>query len=125
MAETQPAVRTNPKTAYEASDWPLGLIGLIYIGVLALLVISPLVLMWAYSQTLADTSRAMTVTPPAPRLEIDPAQDLAALRDREAKELSTYYWIDKPNGIVHIPIEQAMQKLAKQGIPGFPRAPSP
>ena len=125
MAETRPVIHTNPNTAYEAEDWPLRPIGLIYIGVLALLVISPLVLMWAYPQSLSDVSRKMTVVPPAPRLEIDPAKQLAAFRAQEASDLSSYHWIDKQKGIVHIPIEQAMQKLAKQGIPGFPRAPSP
>jgi hypothetical protein len=97
----------------------------IYAGILILLVVTPLVLMWAYSDTLPDVSRAMTVTPPAPRLEVDPAKELAVFRAREAKQLNTYYWIDKQKGIIHIPIGQAMRKLAKQGISGFPQASSP
>lgn len=122
MAETRPVVRDNPKTAYEPSDWPIVPVAWIYVGILALLVISPLVMMWACPQTLSDVSRKLTIEPPAPRLQVDPAKELAAFRAHEAKALDTYYWIDKQKGIVHIPIAQAMRKLAKQGIPGFPES---
>lgn len=119
MADTR-----NPKTAYEPSDWPIAPIGLLFAGILILLVVSPLVLMWAYPTTLSDVSRKLTVEPPAPRLEIDPAKELAAFRSRETAQLNTYYWINRQDGIVHIPIEQAMKNLVKQGIPGFPQAAS-
>jgi hypothetical protein len=38
-------------------------------------------------------------------------------------KLDTYYWIDRDRGIVHIPIEEAMKRVAAQGIPGFPKTP--
>jgi len=41
-------------------------------------------------------------------------------RADEEKLLNTYYWIDKQKGIVHIPIAEAMKKLASKGAPGFP-----
>ena len=63
----------------------------------------------------------MTVEPPQPRLQTDPSEDLAQFLADEDKRLNTYYWIDKKKGIVHIPIEQAMQELAEEGIDGFPR----
>jgi hypothetical protein len=122
MAESPPRVVDNPGTAYEPADWPLGPVGLIYVGVFVFLVICPLVLMWAYPQTLSDVSRAVVVQPPAPRLQLDPAQELAKFRAEQASRLNTYYWVDKQKGIVHIPIRQAMQDLVKQGIPGFPKA---
>ncbi len=56
-------------------------------------------------------------TPVAPPLQVAPASDLQALRAREDKQLSSYGWVDKNAGIVHIPIEQAMDILLDKGFP--------
>lgn len=122
MTEATQIREDNPKTAYERGDWPLRPVGLVYLGTLIVLVIAPLVMMWAYSNTLSDVSRRLRVQPPAPRLQIDPAQDLAQFRTDENKRLNTYYWVDKQKSVVHIPIDEAMKKLAKGGIDGFPKA---
>ena len=121
MAEIARRVEDNPKTAYEESDWPLGTIGLVLLGTLIFLVIAPFVLIGAFPRAVSDVSRALTVEPPQPRLQTDPSEDLARFLADEDKRLNTYYWIDKKKGIVHIPIEQAMRKLAEEGIDGFPR----
>jgi hypothetical protein len=121
MADIAERVEHNPKTAFEKSDWPLGTIALVLLGTLIFLVIAPFVLMGAYPRAVSDVSRALTVEPPQPRLQTDPPEDLAQFLVDEDKRLNTYYWIDKNKGIVHIPIEQAMQELAGEGIDGFPR----
>jgi hypothetical protein len=121
MAEIAERVEDNPKTAFEKSDWPLGTIGLVLLGTLIFLVITPFVLMGAFPRAVSDVSRALSVEPPQPRLQTDPSEDLAKFLVGEDKRLNTYYWIDRKNGIVHIPIEQAMQELAEEGIDGFPR----
>ena len=54
---------------------------------------------------------------PEPRLQETPALDLELFRAREEKELSTYGWIDRPNGVVRIPIERAMELVAREGLP--------
>ena len=121
MAEIAERVEDNPKTAFEKSDWPLGATGLVLLGTLIFLVIAPFVLIGAFPRAVSDVSRALKVEPPQPRLQTDPSEDLARYLVDEDKRLNTYYWIDKEKGIVHIPIEQAMQELAEQGIDGFPR----
>ncbi|HEY7091292.1 MAG TPA: hypothetical protein VH518_24565 [Tepidisphaeraceae bacterium] len=112
----------TPKTAFEPSDWPLLPIGITYLGVLALLVVSCFVLIAAYPKALPDVGRTLRINPPGPRLQTNPESDLAQFRAEEAKRLHTYYWIDEQKGIVHIPIEQAMKELARTGAPGFPEA---
>lgn len=52
--------------------------------------------------------------PPAPRLQVDEAADLKALRDREDELLSSYQWVDKQNGIVRIPIDRAIDLEAAE-----------
>jgi len=42
---------------------------------------------------------------------------LADFRASESEKLDTYYWVDEQAKIVHIPIQQAMQKLLEQGLP--------
>jgi len=58
---------------------------------------------------------------PAPRLQANPAADLRAFRARELERLNGTGWIDKTHGIVHIPIEDAMRSVAKQGIADWPK----
>lgn len=122
MAEIVEYKSENPQTAYEPADWRLGAIGWIFLGTFAFLVVAPFVLIAAFPGALTDASRRVLVAPPAPQLQIDAAADLAKFRADEHRRLDTYYWVDKAKGIVHIPIAEAMQKLAKEGIPGFPKA---
>jgi hypothetical protein len=111
----------NPGVAFESSDWALWPVALIYVGTVVLLVISSLVLIVAYPNSLRDVGRAARIAPPGPRLQTDAEGDLRRFRAEEDERLNTYYWINKPEGIVHIPIEQAMRKLATTGISGFPK----
>jgi len=121
MADAAEQTASNPQTAYEPSDWPLRPVGLIFLGIFVFLVSAPLVLIWAYPNTLFDVNRNLTVKLPAPQLQIDPAQELAKFEAEERRRLDTYYWIDKQKGIIHMPIEEAMKKLAREGIEGFPK----
>jgi hypothetical protein len=120
MAELSEHIETNPDTAFEKTDWPLGAVGLTLLGTLIFLVIASLVLMAAFPRAVSDVSRTLTVEPPAPRLQTDPQEDLAKFQVAEKKQLDSYYWIDKEKGVVHIPIKDAMKKIAEQGIDGFP-----
>jgi hypothetical protein len=122
MADTVEYVHDNPKTSREEADWPIGWVGLILLGTLVFLVIVPFVLMAAFPRSLPDASRRVLVEPPAPRLQVNPAADLARFRAEEDRRLNTYYWVDRQHGIVHIPIREAMKKLVRDGIPGFPKA---
>jgi hypothetical protein len=119
------AARTdaNPATAFEPSDWPVGTVALVILGILIVLVVAPLLLWWAYPNAASDVNRALAAPPPEPRLQVHSEADLARFRAAEEHELNTYYWIDKQKGIVRIPIAQAMRTLARRGIAGFPQAP--
>ncbi len=111
----------DPKTAFEPTDWQIGPIALIYVGLLVLLVICAFVLIAAYPDALPDADRTTGVVPPAPRLQTDGEADLQRFRADEDRRLNTYSWIDKQKGVVRIPIEQAMKTLAQTGAPGFPK----
>ncbi|MBV8936771.1 MAG: hypothetical protein JO096_06315 [Alphaproteobacteria bacterium] len=120
MAELE-RVEDNPDTAYEQSDWHIGATGLASLGIFVFLVIAAFVMIGAFPRAVSDVSRTLTVEPPPPRLQTNPSEDLAQSRVYEDKQLNSYYWVDKQKGIVHIPIEEAMKRVASEGIDGFPR----
>jgi hypothetical protein len=47
---------------------------------------------------------------------------MQAYREAAARHLTGYGWIDKDKGIVHIPIDEAMRRIAERGIPDWPKA---
>jgi hypothetical protein len=63
--------------------------------------------------------------PPPPRLQVKPAEDLAAYIERENRLLESYGWVDEDAGIARIPIERAMQLLAERGWPQPAEGPPP
>ena len=54
---------------------------------------------------------------PEPRLQIDAHNELRQMRAAEDAALNSYGWVDKESGRVRIPIERAMEILAKKGLP--------
>ena len=55
--------------------------------------------------------------PPEPRLQTLPFADVEAQHREEERVLTSYGWVDEKAGTVRIPIEAAMQILAKRGMP--------
>lgn len=52
--------------------------------------------------------------PPEPRLQPNPPVELQKLRESEERILHHYAWIDRPRGIVRIPIDRAIDLLAQE-----------
>ncbi len=63
-------------------------------------------------------------SPPNPRLEVVPPVELRAFRTAEDQELSTYGWVDQQKGVVRIPIDRAIDLLAKKGLPARTEQPA-
>ena len=51
-----------------------------------------------------------------PKLQVDPPAELRALFEAEREHLESYGWVDRDVGVVHIPIERAMDLLAERGV---------
>jgi hypothetical protein len=54
---------------------------------------------------------------PAPRLQENPSADLAQFEAAEDAKLHSYGWVDKPAGVIRIPIERAVELIAQRGLP--------
>lgn len=55
--------------------------------------------------------------PNAPLLQPDPQIDMDKLREIEDKQVNSYGWIDRDRGVVHIPVDRAMDLLLQEGLP--------
>lgn len=60
---------------------------------------------------------------PAPRLQADEIADMDQLREQEQKQLNSAGWVDEKEGVAHIPIDRAMDMVAKRGLPARPQQP--
>jgi hypothetical protein len=58
---------------------------------------------------------------PEPRLEEDERVELQDLRGPKDEQLATYGWVDEKAGVVHIPIERAMELVVQRGLPVRPQ----
>ncbi len=54
--------------------------------------------------------------PPEPRLQASPDADMLALRSREDRTLHQPAWIDEKAGTVRLPIDLAMDVIARRGL---------
>jgi hypothetical protein len=82
----------------------------------------------------ASLAQERPTVPPEPRLSgvaldangqisshpVYPRIELKELREDEAAILSNYAWVDPDHGIVRIPIDQAIDIVAKKGLPSKP-----
>ncbi|HEU5397447.1 MAG TPA: hypothetical protein VFV81_09780 [Verrucomicrobiae bacterium] len=55
---------------------------------------------------------------PKPNLQIDDDRaEMLSLRSAQDQELNQYGWVNRTNGIIHIPIERAIDLVAARGLP--------
>jgi hypothetical protein len=110
-----------PAARHERSDIGEGLIWITLGAVIGVLALCGLLVLWLYPQSRLDRMPGLPLPIyPAPRLQPNPAKDMQTLRAAQLRRLEGSGWDDKANGVVHIPIADAMRIVAQEGIPGWP-----
>ncbi len=125
----------NPTVAHEHTDADSHVITRFGIGLAFIIVVSQLLLWWlfnAFSEHETNLSphvsaivRTAPRLPPEPRLQgnapldLNPRLDLMKMREDEDTFLNHYGWIDPDHGVVHVPIDQALNFVARTGLPKF------
>jgi hypothetical protein len=56
----------------------------------------------------------------APQLQSSPRAEMAQFKQQKLQALNGAYWLDRTHGVVHLPIADAMRKVAQEGIPDWP-----
>jgi hypothetical protein len=122
----------NPEVAYDRTDLSARGIALFLIALAVAGIITHFVLWGAYRvlakgdvepaqpNPLVTSNKELprgdpSQTFPAPRLQPDPTADMAKFRASELQQLYTYGKAE--GGSMRIPIDQAMDAVAKQGLP--------
>lgn len=115
----------EPDSSYERNDVSVPGVTRFAMG-LMITVVLILVVLWLFlwalykvypGRTLANRDGTPRVTPPAPRLQSNPAEEMQELRVSEDAVLGSYGWVNREAGIVRIPIERAMELTIQRGLP--------
>ena len=113
----------TPHAGHETTDVNVWAVGKFAIGLVIVCVVSIALLfgLLKFFQSREETSVADTVDPvklfPEPQLQKTPILDLKAIHAEEDKLLNGYAWVDPKQGIVRIPVDRAIEVLAKRGLP--------
>jgi hypothetical protein len=92
----------------------------------AVLIACALLTYWLYPSSRRDLSLYLPLPQyPEPRLQPDPVVDMTVFYAEEMRRLSSAGGMDASHQAAHIPIEQAMSDVAREGIAGWPTEPSP
>lgn len=128
MSEEQTTVR------YEERDINVRDVLLIAFGVLVctLIIVFALYLLYAYmrnrkaqeSPPTSPVQRRVFQFPPEPRIQQSPAFDYQTMYYESQWDLHHYKWVDKQKGIVAIPVDRAIDIIAKRGIPPSTEPPA-
>lgn len=111
---------------YETTDAEVRPVLLFLAALGVLIVVAMAVMTGLYSALESHFGRSETVlsplvdveqVPEGPKLQADPAAELATVRTWEKEKLNRYEWIDEDTGTFRIPIERAIQIISEAGLP--------
>lgn len=63
--------------------------------------------------------------PPSPRLQVQPHQELVDYCAAQQQAVSSYGWVNQESGVVHVPIDRAMDLVLARGLPARPASETP
>src|SRR3954454_9142366 len=110
----------NPQIRHETTDVNVWAVGKFAIGLVIVTAVSVVMLfmLMRFFQSREETATSPTPEPaktfPEPRLQKTPVLDLGAFRAEEEKLLNGYAWVDQQKGLVRIPVNLAIDVLAKR-----------
>src|SRR5882757_222835 len=121
MDENTKPKHPSPGAGHETTDvniWAIGKFG-IALAIITVVSIGLLIGLFRYFQSREDEAKALDPVKmfPSPQLETNEPMDLRTFRETEEKYLTEYAWVDPQKGVVRIPINQAIDLLAKRGLP--------
>ena len=88
-------------------------------GSLLLLVLAIGGLYGIYRGVVPSTPLPAPQTFPPPRVDTSEGEELLRIVDAQNKKLETWQWADSRHSMVQVPIERAMQLLAKRGADAY------
>jgi hypothetical protein len=125
----------NPETVHEERDVNVRAILLFGLWLFIAAVIIHIAL-WGFFHFLENRTAKQDPRPspvaeqrpnkfPEPQLQPNPVGDVQRMRAREAEQLQKYGWVNRQQGVAHIPIDRAMELVVQRGLPSRPAQAPP
>jgi hypothetical protein len=116
---------SHPERRHEERDMNVNAVALFAVSLVVALTIVHYLAVVMFRHLASQPSSYLPPTPLAasrekfagPRLLVDQALDMNKLHASEQSVLNSYDWVDRDHGIVHIPIDRAIELVAQRGIP--------
>jgi hypothetical protein len=117
---------TPEGSAYEHTDANVWVIAkfAIWLAITAVIVHVGIWVMWGTLVKQAEATRepqyplaTQPRLPPEPRLQQFPANEIDDVRRSENTRLTSYGYVNKDAGVIHIPIAEAMRLTVERGLP--------
>lgn len=106
---------------HEKADLTPSLARFLAAALVTLIVVAALVVELVRPQAVHDRDlRKVLIPMPEPQLQTDPRDEMRRFQAEEMKDLEGYGWADKDRRLARIPIEAAMARIARDGIPDWP-----
>lgn len=108
------------RRGYEPTDVNLRVVVRVAVGVIVVALVTHLTLLLLLRSMARHEGLRLPASPapalhlPNPVLQVDPRADLRRLQARERQRLTGYRWLDRSKGVVQIPIERAIERLAAE-----------
>jgi hypothetical protein len=132
MAEIH-ADSTSPPLGHETRDFNMRVIVLFGASLVVLLAGSLALMAWLFALFNVTPKgygvrgapvAATPPSPPGPRLQASPTQDMQDMFQAENAQLHSYGWVDRSAGMVRMPIDRAMEFVVRQGLPSWHEIPT-
>jgi hypothetical protein len=114
----------QPKHTHEQRDVDARALVLMGVSVAVVVALTLLGMIWVFRYYAGQASApppsplmAGPEIPPKPRLELNSHADLMKKLNADQEVLNSYGWVDRQTQTVRIPIERAIDLLAKRGLP--------
>jgi hypothetical protein len=117
---------TRSGGGYERRDMSLRTVAVFFGGLILSVAVVLLLMAWLFDYFASRAARQdvppsplaeARQIPPEPRLQVNPGEELQAMRAEENAVLGSYGWVDRKAGIVRIPIDRAMTLLVRRALP--------
>src|SRR5271155_498615 len=114
----EPGTPTDPGRGFEERDANVkGLLQFAF-WLAVVLAVTLVGIRWTFdyfkrAEPLGQTASPLVTTtqrmlPPSPRLQTQPHRELADYCTAQQQEVTTYSWVDRQTGVVHVPVDRAM-----------------
>ena len=102
-----------------------------FLGVIAFVTVAMFVAMWFLSVALDERvgrsqpeaspllQAGQTTVPPEPHLQVESYTDWAEMQAAQDRQNATYGWVDRDANRVRVPVAEAMDEIARRGLPVF------